>query len=51
MLREQRNIKMSHKRGIFVYIKLIGIANVIVFRINRHWVIIIVKRSLFGVKL
>ena len=47
MFRKRRNSKMeSCKRGIFVYIDLIEIANVIVFRVNRHWVIRIVKRSL-----
>ena len=33
------------------YIELIEIVNVIVFRINRHWVIRIVKRSVYGVRI
>lgn len=37
------------KEEIFVYIELIEIVHVIVFGINRHWVIRIVKRSLYGV--
>ena len=41
----------SCNRLIFPYIELIEIVNVIVFRTNRHWVITIVKRSLYGVKL
>ena len=37
----------SCKREIFVYVELIEIANVIVFRINGHWVI----KSLKGVSM
>ena len=40
-----------YKRGIFVYIDLTEIVIVIVFRVNRHWVIRILKRSLYGVTL
>ena len=40
-----------YKRGIFVYIDLTEIVIVIVFRVNRHWVIRIFKRSLYGVTL
>ena len=52
MFRQRRNIEMEiYKRGIFVYIDLTEIVIVIVFRVNRHWVIRIFKRSLYGVTL
>ena len=58
MFRQRGNIKIENcKRGTCVYIELwqsielIEIAIAIVFKINRHWVMRIIKKSLYGVTL